>query len=103
VAVQRFSAASAEVMSTQSASLHGALDDAQLGAVHWRVWFLSAMGVFIDGFDLFIVAVALPLITVDLNPSAAALGLIGASALLGAVVGAAVIRRLTDRFGRKVL
>jgi MFS family permease len=61
------------------------------------------MGVFIDGFDLFIMAVALPLISADLNPSAATLGLIGAAALLGAVVGAAVIGRLSDRFGRKIL
>ena len=45
-----------------------ALDDARLSALHWKVWFLSAMGVFLDGFDLFIIAVALPLIARDFSP-----------------------------------
>jgi hypothetical protein len=89
-ATQRFPDIGEEVMTTQSASLQGALDDAWLGAVLRKVWFLSAMGVFIDGFDLFIIAIVLPLISADLNPSAAIFGLIGATALLGAVVGAAV-------------
>jgi hypothetical protein len=30
--------------------------------MHWKIWWLSAMGVFLDGFDLFIIAVALPII-----------------------------------------
>ncbi|MGF1473561.1 MAG: MFS transporter [Rubrobacteraceae bacterium] len=90
-------------MSTNQAALGSALDEASLTSTHWRVWFLSAMGVFLDGFDLFIMAVALPLIARDFDVSAPVLGLIGAAALIGAVVGAGVVGRLSDLFGRKVL
>src|SRR3954447_5748648 len=61
------------------------------------------MGIFLDGFDLFIMAVALPVIVADLAPGSAALGAIGAAALVGGAVGAAVIGRLTDRLGRRAM
>ena len=38
------------------------LDESALTPMHWKIWWLSAMGVFLDGFDLFIIAVALPII-----------------------------------------
>jgi MFS family permease len=90
-------------MAAVSLSVNQALDSAPIGAMRWKVWFLSAMGVFLDGFDLFIMAVALPVIAKDLAPDAWVLGLIGAAAPLGAVIGAAGAGRLTDRFGRKLL
>jgi MFS family permease len=90
-------------MAAESLSVNQALDSAPIGATRWKVWFLSAMGVFLDGFDLFIMAVALPVIAQDLAPDAWMLGLIGAAAPLGAVIGAAGAGRLTDRFGRKLL
>ena len=90
-------------MAAVSLSVNQALDSAPIGAMRWKVWFLSAMGVFLDGFDLFIMAVALPVIAKDLAPDAWMLGLIGAAAPLGAVIGAAGAGRLTDRFGRKLL
>jgi len=84
-------------------TLGSLIDSAELRPAHWRIWFLSAMGVFLDGFDLFIIAVAMPLIVQDLSPSPVLQGLIGASAVLGAVVGASVLGRFTDRWGRKYL
>jgi len=84
-------------------SINRALDDAKFNSTHLRVWFLSAMGVFLDGFDLFIIGVCLPLIVKDLSPSPAMQGLIGAAAVLGAIVGASIGGRFTDRFGRKSL
>jgi hypothetical protein len=38
------------------------LDESALTSTHWKIWWLSAMGVFLDGFALFIIAVALPII-----------------------------------------
>lgn len=80
-----------------------ALDNAKLSKAHWRVWFLSAMGIFLDGFDLFIIAAALPFIkqTFVLTPSM--VGLIGAAAPIGCVVGASFFGRMTDRLGRKTM
>jgi MFS transporter, putative metabolite transport protein len=77
------------------------LDASALTPMHWKIWWLSAMGVFLDGFDLFIIAVALPIIVMDMSPSPVVEGLIGAAALVGAMVGATVGGRLTDRLGRK--
>ena len=77
------------------------LDESALTPMHWKIWWLSAMGVFLDGFDLFIIAVALPIIVMDMSPSPAVEGLIGAAALIGAMVGATVGGRLTDRLGRR--
>lgn len=61
------------------------------------------MGVFLDGFDLFIVPIAMPLIVASLSPRPAIRGLITASAVLGAIVGASMLGHFTDRWGRKYL
>jgi MFS family permease len=89
-------------LSSQS-TVGSLIDAAELQPIHWRIWFLSAMGVFLDGFDLFIVAVAMPLIVTSLSPSPAMQGLIGASTVVGAIVGASVLGHFTDRWGRKYL
>ncbi len=68
-----------------------------------RVWFLSAMGIFLDGFDLFIIAVALPLIAVELNANSWTQGMIGAAAVAGAIAGALTLGKLADSFGRRSL
>ncbi len=90
-------------MPTDSENLHGALDNAKLGPTHWKVWFLSAMGVFLDGFDLFIIGVALPLIAHSMGISKSWIGLVGAAAPLGAMVGAFTLGRYTDKLGRKAM
>ena len=82
-------------------ALERALDASALTPMHWKIWWLSAMGVFLDGFDLFIIAVAMPIIVMDLGVSPLMEGSIGAAALVGAMAGAFVGGRLTDRLGRK--
>jgi MFS family permease len=77
------------------------LDISPLRPLHWKIWSLSAMGVFLDGFDLFIIGIALPLIVVQYHPSNNAVGLVAAAASLGAIVGALAGGFLTDRWGRK--
>lgn len=84
-------------------TLSGLIDDAALTPTHWRIWLLSAMGVFLDGFDLFVIAIAMPLIVQHLEPTPVMQGLIGASATIGAILGASVLGRLTDLWGRKYL
>ncbi|MCL5972760.1 MAG: MFS transporter [Firmicutes bacterium] len=90
-------------MLTDTENINGALDNAKLNRTHWKVWFLSAMGVFLDGFDLFIIGVALPLIAQSMGVSKSWIGLVGAAAPLGAMVGAFTLGRYTDKLGRKAM
>lgn len=53
------------------------------------------MGIFLDGFDLFVIAVALPLISQEWLPEKWVLGMIAAAAPLGAMVGATTLGPLT--------
>ena len=79
------------------------IDNTPLKKAHYKIWFLSALGVFMDGLDLFIIAVALPLIAYEFQPSKWELGLIGAASPIGAIFGASALGYLTDKIGRKKL
>ena len=79
------------------------MDVAVLSRTHWKVWFLSAMGIFLDGFDLFIIAVALPFIQTQFQASPSMLGLAAAAAPLGCIIGSTIFGRFTDRLGRRMI
>ncbi len=86
-----------------TAHLNALLDESDVRRIHWRIWILSAMGVFLDGFDFFVIAVALPLLDELYKPAPWELGLLASSALVGAIVGALTIGRLTDLLGRRAV
>ena len=65
------------------------------------LWFLSAGLIALDGFDFFIIGVALPFIEQDFGLSASATGAIAGAALVGSLVGALTLGPLTDRIGRQ--
>ncbi len=64
---------------------------------------LSAGGTFLDGFDLTIVAVALPLLIKKWNLDGGMQSLVVSSAIIGSLIGAVWLGKLTDRFGRKAM
>ncbi|WP_439689118.1 MFS transporter [Curtobacterium sp. SP.BCp] len=66
-----------------------------------RMTFACAWGEGLDGFDLGVISVALPSITIALGLDPVLAGLIGASSLIGIFIGAPLAGWLTDRFGRK--
>lgn len=66
-----------------------------------QVWIVCALGLFIDGYDLYIAAVAEPFINALYHPSSLMIGLTQAAAPLGAVFGAIIAGRLADSLGRK--
>jgi len=78
-----------------------AMDDAPFTMKHAHIWFLSSMGIFLDGFDLFVLSIALPLIIVQFAATPLQQGIVGAAAVVGAIFGALIGGRLCDRFGRK--
>ena len=66
------------------------IDHSPLRSMHYKIWLMSALGVFMDGLDLFIITVALPLIDHQFCPGKWELGLIGASSPIGAILGPTV-------------
>ncbi|MCS5719833.1 MFS transporter [Herbiconiux sp. CPCC 205763] len=78
------------------------IDGLRFGKAHKRVWLLSSLGIMLDGFDFFIMGVALPLIVVDWSTTPLETGLISSAAIIGAIVGAAVMGPLSDRIGRRL-
>jgi MFS family permease len=78
-----------------------AMDTCRMGPLHWKIFVFAALGIFMDGYDFFIVAAALPLIQEYWQPAPALLGLVGAAATVGAVFGGAVLGRYADLLGRR--
>jgi MFS transporter, putative metabolite transport protein len=68
-----------------------------------RMTAATAIGEGLDGFDLGIIAVVLPLITKDLGLTPVWSGLIAASTLVGIFFGSPIVGWLSDRIGRRTL
>ncbi|WP_129359458.1 MULTISPECIES: MFS transporter [Micrococcaceae] len=68
-----------------------------------KVTLLSAGGVFLDGFDLTIIAVAMPMIVGEWGLDAGEKSILTSSAIIGSFIGAVSLGNLTDRFGRKAM
>ncbi|MBX9599232.1 MAG: MFS transporter [Burkholderiales bacterium] len=65
------------------------------------IWMVCSLGLFIDGYILYISSITEPFIKVMFNPSSLQIGLIQASAPLGAAIGGIVMGRVSDKIGRK--
>lgn len=68
-----------------------------------RIWIVCALGLFVDGFDLYVTSVAEPLFRKSFSLSPMWLGIAQAAAPIGAAVGAILIGYITDRVGRKTM
>src|SRR3989338_2025150 len=68
-----------------------------------RIWVVCALGLFVDGFDLYVTSVAEPLFKKSFLLSPLWLGIAQAAAPIGAAVGAILIGYITDRVGRKTM
>ncbi len=64
---------------------------------------LVAFGEFIDGYDLLVMGVALIFLRPQFGLSPAAVGLLGASTFLGAMIGLLIFGDLSDRLGRRAI
>ncbi|HEY1855819.1 MFS transporter [Acidocella sp.] len=80
-----------------------ALDSPKLRSFHRRLTILSAAGMFLDGFDLTVIAVALPFLVKKWAIGPGLTGVVASSAVVGMFFGALVLGHLTDRIGRKAM
>lgn len=77
------------------------LDASALTRPMWMLWALSAGLIALDGFDFFIIGVALPFLQQDFGLSGVETGAIAVAAVAGALVGSLTLGPLTDRIGRQ--
>src|SRR3990167_5340673 len=68
-----------------------------------QIWIVCALGLFVDGFDLYITSVAEPLFQKSMQLTPFWHGFSQAVAPIGAAIGAVLIGFLADRFGRKAM
>ncbi len=73
---------------TPSQRLALLLDESPLKAIQRWLWVLSTGGTLLDGFVIFALGVAMPLIIAEFHIKPEVVGLIGAALVLGAVFGA---------------
>jgi MFS transporter, putative metabolite transport protein len=71
--------------------------------MQWRIWSLAIAGKFFEGLVVFMTGVALPLIMKTFNLQAAQLSFVTAASLFGILIGATVLGRMADIFGRKTM
>ena len=79
------------------------LDDSPLTFAMKRLWALSAGLIALDGFDFFIIGVALPLLEKHFSLSATEIGAIAVAAIFGALVGSLTLGPVTDKIGRQTM
>jgi putative MFS transporter len=79
------------------------LDGSPLTSTQRWLWVFSTGGTLLDGFGIFVLGVAMPLIIAQFHLTPDVVGLIGASLVLGAVFGAGLSGPLADHLGRKPL
>jgi putative MFS transporter len=79
------------------------LDRAPVGPLHRRAAWAAGLGIFLDGYDLSIIAVALILLKPHWQLTPFETGLLGAAALAGAFLGSLIGGSLADRYGRKAI
>ncbi|MGH7984391.1 MAG: MFS transporter [Candidatus Udaeobacter sp.] len=79
------------------------LDESPLKAIQRWLWVLSTGGTLLDGFVIFALGVAMPLIIAEFHITPDVVGLIGAALVFGAVFGAGIGGPVADRLGRKRL
>jgi MFS family permease len=79
------------------------LDESPLNRIQRWLWVLSTGGTLLDGYAIFVLGVAMPIVIAHFHIQPDVVGLIGASLVFGAVIGAGVGGPMSDRLGRKKL
>lgn len=88
-------------MSTLTSTLR--IEDSPMNGFLWRVVIFTVGGMFVDGYILGQTGIALSIAAPQLGLDALWLGAVAASSLLGILVGAPLLGRLSDRVGRQRL
>ena len=79
------------------------LDESPLTRIQRGLWVLSTGGTLLDGYAIFVLGVAMPIVIAQFHIQPDVVGLIGAGLVFGAVIGAGVGGPMADHLGRRKL
>lgn len=81
------------------------MDELPVKRFHWALSTLAAMGVFLDGYDLNVIAFSVLLISsyFKLPESSVSYALLLSSGLIGMAIGGVTFGKIADRIGRKAM
>lgn len=77
------------------------LDKSKLTRPMWLLWILSAGLIALDGFDFFIIGIALPFLEKDFNLTSPEIGAVAVAAIVGSLIGSLTLGAITDKIGRQ--
>lgn len=69
----------------------------------WLLWALSAGLIALDGFDFFIIGIAMPFLQRDFGLGFAEIGAVAVAAVAGSLVGSLTLGPITDKIGRQLM
>ncbi|MGF1569773.1 MAG: MFS transporter [Nodosilinea sp.] len=82
-------------------SFEARLDASPITRTMWVLWLLSAGLIALDGFDFFIIGVAIPFLQRDFGLSATTVGAVATAAVAGSLLGSLTLGPITDQVGRQ--
>ncbi|KOP23063.1 glucose transporter [Hapalosiphon sp. MRB220] len=91
------------IATAQPPSFEQRLDASKITRVMWLVWALSAGLIALDGFDFFIIGVALPFLKRDFGLSSVEIGSVAVAAVAGSLLGSLILGPITDKIGRQIM
>jgi len=91
------------LLQTEPQSFEHRLDASEITGPMWFLWALSAGLIALDGFDFFIIGVALPFLQRDFDLDTAAVGAVAVAAIAGSLVGSLTLGPVTDKVGRQLM
>lgn len=88
---------------TASSKLFDEIHDREISRDQWLIVLISGMGFFTDAYDLFVIGVALKLISAEWHIGTTWTAIAGATALLSAALGSLIFGRVADVLGRRFI
>ncbi|ACB53190.1 glucose transport protein [Crocosphaera subtropica ATCC 51142] len=77
------------------------LDNSSLTLEMWLLWILAAGLIALDGFDFFVIGIALPFLKQDFHLTSVETGAVAVAAIAGALLGSLTLGPITDQIGRQ--
>lgn len=87
----------------QPPSFEQRLDASEMTRAMWWLWAMSAGLIALDGFDFFIIGVAIPFLERDFDLSSTEVGAVAVAAVVGSLLGSLILGPITDKIGRQIM